>query len=92
MTRTSVHWRMLHHLKGQKAKKSDNPLNRHDVDVHNGEVQNYVTRVLTAERNLLPLVVTESLYIEKQFLGTSMNDRQENGRGGLVRLTAARIS
>ena len=60
--------------------------------MHDGEVQDYMTRVLTAERNHLPLVVTESLYIEKQFLGTSMNDRQENGRGGLVRLTAARIS
>ena len=62
------------------------------MDVHNSEVQTYRTRILTAERKLLPLVVIESLYIEKPFNGKSMNDREENGRGGLVRLTAARIS
>ena len=30
----------------------------------------------------------ESLYIEKQDQGTTMNNKNENGRGGLVCLTA----
>ena len=83
---------MIHHLKGQKLKISGNPLHRHDMEIHNGEVQTYKTRILTSEKNLLPLVVIESLFIEKQFKGKSMNEREENGRGGLVRLSAARIS
>ena len=36
ITRTSVHWRMLNHLKGQNAKQNSNPLHRHDLDVHDG--------------------------------------------------------
>ena len=36
MTCTSVHWRMIHHLKGQKAKYSSKPLYRHDEDIHDG--------------------------------------------------------
>ena len=91
MTRTSAHWRMKNHLQGQKSKIQSNPLHRHDVDVHNGEIQTYKTRILTSEKNLLPLVIIESLYIEKQTIGKSMNEKQENGRGGLVRFTATRI-
>ena len=37
MTCTSVHWRMMHHLKGQKAKYSSNPLYRHDEYIHDGD-------------------------------------------------------
>ena len=83
---------MVNHLKGQKSKNQSNPLHRHDLEIHQGEVQNYTTRILSSERNLLPLSVLEGIYIEKQRMGTTMNERNENGRGGLVRLTATRIT
>ena len=50
----------------------------------------YGTRIITTERNLLPLAVIEALHIEQQYPGSSMNDRNENGRGALVRLIATR--
>ena len=90
MTRTSVHWRMLSHLQGQRSRSTNNPLHRHDEEEHNGEVQKYMTRVLTTERNLLPLAIIEGLYIEQQYPGSSFNDRNEQGRGALVRLIATR--
>ena len=66
MTRISVHWRMIGHLQGQKSRSDSNPLHRHDREIHNGVEQKYVTRILSSERNLLPLCVLEGLYIEKQ--------------------------
>ena len=90
MTRTSVHWRMVSYLQGQKSKSPSNPLYRHDQDCHNGEVQQYVTRVLTSERNLLPLAIIEGLFIEQQYPGSSLNEKNEQGRGALVRLIASR--
>lgn len=54
---------------------------RNDVEIHNGEVQTNWVRILTSERNLLPLEITESLYIEKQSKGASMNDEQEKWKG-----------
>ena len=90
MTRTSAHWRMQSHLQGQRSKSGGNPLYRHDCEKHEGEPQSYKTRILTAERNLLPLAIIEALYIEQQHPGTSFNDRMEGGRGSLVRLIATR--
>ena len=90
MTRTSAHWRMQNHLQGQRSKSGGNPLYRHDCDKHEGEPQLYRARILTAERNLLPLACIEALYIEQQYPGTSFNDRNEGGRGSLVRLIATR--
>ena len=90
MTRTSVHCRMLGHLQGQRSKYTDNPLHGHDIDAHKGELQKYVTRVLATERNLLPLAIIEGLYIENQHPQSSMNGRNEQGRGALVRLIASR--
>ena len=81
---------MLGHLEGQKAKSGSNPLYRHDTEVHNGEPQTYSTRIIRKERTLLPLSLTEALYIEKQSPGTSMNGREEGGRGNIVRLRATR--
>ena len=90
MTRTSVHQRMIGHLKGQKSKSTKNPLFRHDRDVHGGEPQTYTTRILQRERNLLPLCIIEGLFIEKQMAGTTLNDKNEFGRGSIVRLSAVR--
>ena len=81
---------MLGHLQGQRSKYTDNPLHRHDVDANEGEVQQYVTRILATERNLLPLAIIEGLYIEKQYPQSSINCRNEQGRGALVRLIASR--
>ena len=92
MTRTSVHWRMIGHLQGQKSRSDSNPLHRHDREIHNGVEQKYMTRILSSERNLLPLCVLEGLYIEKQIKPYSMNERNKYGRGGIVRLTASRIT
>ena len=90
MTRTSVHYRMVSHLQGQSSKSSKNPLFRHDRDIHGGDKQTYTTRVIHKERNLLPLCISEGLFIEKQKIGTTLNDKNEFGRGAMVRLTAAR--
>ena len=91
MTSTSVHCRMQGHLSGQRAKLKSNPLHRHDQESHGGQEQKYTTRILRRERGLLPLSVIEALYIEKQLEGTSLNEKNENGRGGLVRLRAVRM-
>ena len=90
MTATSVHNRMLGHLAGQKAKSSNCPLWRHDEEAHAGQPQQYTTRVIRKERTLLPLSLTEALYIEKQSPGTTLNSKDERGRGSLVRLVASR--
>ena len=41
-------------------------------------------------RNLLPLSIMEALFIEKQANGTSLNDKNEYGRGKLIRIRATR--
>ena len=81
---------MAAHLKGQKARSSSNPLHRHDQEAHGGDPQEYLARILGRERSLLPLNILESLFIEKQSPGSSINSRMEGGRGGLVRLVAIR--
>ena len=85
MSMTSLHNRMLGHKKGHKYKQTQNPLHRHDSEVHNSQPQEYSFRILSREQKILPLSVIESLYIEAQAQGTSMNER---GRGGLVRISA----
>ena len=64
--------------------------NRYDRDSHGGEHQQYTTRILSKDRSVLPLSILEALYIEKQIPGTSLNERNEFGRGSIVRLSAER--
>ena len=90
MTMTSLHNRMVGHLKGQRYKNSSNPLFRHDRDRHNGTQQTYSTRLIAKEQKILPLAVLESLYIESQIPRTTLSDRNERERGGLVRIQATR--
>ena len=85
MSVTSLHYRMLGHKKGQKYKQSSNPLHRHDREIHNSQPQDYSFRIISREQKILPLSVIESLYIEVQAHGTSLNER---GTGGLVRISA----
>ena len=87
---TSCHNRMRSHAQGHKYKLESNPLFRHDRDVHNGEIQEYTTRVVSKEKSIFPLTMLEGLHIEAQIEGTSLNERNEYGRGKLVRLTATR--
>lgn len=65
---------------------------RHDLEYHEGEHQQYKARILTREKSVFPLSLTEGLYIESQQPGTSMNERNERGRDALVRIIAARTS
>ena len=90
MTSTSAHCRMSGHLAGQRSKSSNNPLYRHDRDCHDGDPQSYTMRILSREKSLLPLSILESLYIEKQVDGTSINKKNEAGRGCFVRMVAIR--
>ena len=90
MTMTSIHCRMVDHLTGQKARRENNPLHRHDLKDHGGSPQSFKTRILGRERRILPLTILEALYIEGQSKGTSFNDINEYGRGQIVRLTASR--
>ena len=90
MTMTSAHCRMVDHLGGQRAKRENNPLDRHDREKHEGEPQNYITRLVGSEQRILPLTILEALYIEAQVPGTTMNDRNEYGRGQIVRISASR--
>ena len=90
MTATSAHCRMKAHLKGQLSKKEVNPLFRHDRDHHGGHKQEYRMRILTREQRILPLSVMEALYIESQSPGTTINEKNEFGRGKLVRIVASR--
>ena len=88
LARTSAPCRMASHLAGQRAKLKSNPLHRHGLEVHNRVPQQYRTRILARERNILPLNILEGLYIERQGPGTSINERNESGRG-IVCLTAS---
>ena len=60
------------------------------MEEHQGEPQLYTARILASEQKQLPLNILEALYIEKQIPGTTMNDKNEAGRGGIVRLRAVR--
>ena len=66
---------------------------KHEEEVHNGVPQVYITRIGHRERSLLHLTIREALEIERQTPGTSMNDRNEHGRGsGIIRIQATSIT
>ena len=90
MTSTTVHNRMLSHIAGQSAKTPGNALHQHDVEVHDGVPQEYSTIVVSKCRDLLSLTMEEAIRIEYQHDNTSMNGKNERGRGAMVRLTARR--
>ena len=90
-TRTTIHARMLGHLRDQRSKSSKSPMHRHDTDKHNGVPQKYVTDIIGRERKLVRLNCLEAIHIEKQPSHLSMNARQEEGRGGIVPISATRV-
>ena len=92
MTRTSVHNRMLSHLKDQKNKKMSSPMYRHDTCKHNGIPQKYSTTIVAAEKKIVKLSCLEGIMIEKVPDSLLLNERNEKGRGGIVRISATRVS
>ena len=90
MTACSLHNRMDSHKNGHLQRKEGNPLYRHDCESHNGETQSYQTEMIQMDRGLLHLSMREAILIEGQSPILTMNDRMENGRGKIVRLTANR--
>ena len=92
MTRTTVHCSMASHLRDRAAKKQSCPLFSHDTDCHNGELIRYTTSILSTEKKIVQLNCTEAITIEKQPQNLLLNERNEGGRGGVVRITATRVS
>ena len=92
MTRTTVHNRMVYHLRDRDSKLSSSSLYRHDQDVHGGEKQTYRTEIIGSEKKIVRLNCLEGINIEKQPSNLLMNGRNERGRGGIVRITATRVS
>ena len=87
---TSVQKSILDHRTGHRRKDAKNPLHRHDIDKHNGQVQQYETSVIQSDRGLLHLIFREAILIEGQKADLRINDKNEQGRGDLIRLTANR--
>ena len=92
LTRTSVHSRMLAHKANHLSKHSSNPMHRHDLDKHNGNIQEYTCQIIGRERKLIRLYNREALEIENLNEKQRINERQEGGRGGMVRITASRVT
>ena len=92
LTRSSLHSRMQSHLAGQRRQQSHNPLFRHDRDHHQGIPQEYETSIVATESKIVKLHCNEALRIEKQDPTYRINERNEGGRGGLVRITASRVA
>ena len=59
---------------------------------HGGIEQKYSTRILSSDKNMLPLCILEELYIEKHDKIYSMNDKKQFGRGGIIQLTTNRVT
>ena len=80
MTRTTLHNRMLSHLKTQQSKCNSSPLFRHDRDSHGGEKQKYVMYKIGSEKKIVRLACLEALEIEKQPGNLLLNERNEHVR------------
>ena len=83
---------MSSHLKDQRLKKESCPLNRHNVRHHNGERQKYETNIVASEKKILKLSCLEAVHIKKHPDRNLMNEKNERGRGGVVRITATKMS
>ena len=92
MTRTSVHNRMKSHLRDQRNKKNSCPLYRHDIRHHNGVKQTYITNIVASEKKIVKLSCLEAVQIEKHPDHLLMNEKNEKGRGVLVRISATRVT
>ena len=91
LIRTSIHARILDHLKGQKRQYTGNLLHGYNVSERNGHHQQYICIPIASEMKIIRLNVNEELHIEKQDRTASLNNKMECRRGGLVRITATRV-
>ena len=60
--------------------------------MHGGEKQVYSTEIIGSEKKIVRLNCLEGINIEQQPNNLLMNGRNEGGRGGIVRITATRVS
>ena len=64
--RSSLHKRMLAHLKDQNAMSNKSPLFRLDMKCHGGVTQTYHRTILATEAKIVRLNCNEALRIKKQ--------------------------
>ena len=83
---------MLSHLRNQKGKKPSSPLHRHDVAKHDSQPQTYTTTIVAVEKKISKLSCLEAIMIEKVPSNLLLNERNEKWRGGVVRISATRVS
>ena len=86
MTGCSMHSRGQAHLKDIASKKKSNALWNHIQTVHGGTIQRFTMRVVSSHMTTLSRYKMEAVTIEHQVKGSSMNQKTEGGRGGLVRI------
>ena len=91
MTACSIHSRLKSHREGHERCDGGNPLHKHDLEAHQGIAQKYQAEFIQSDRGLLHLALREALLIEGQDMTISLNDKMEQGRGKIVRLSANRI-
>ena len=90
MSACSMHSRMLTHRTGHQRGDPKNVLVKHDKEHHNGVKQEYSATTVHREQAILNLMMKEALMIEGQHHRTSMNSKNEKGRGKLIRIQAVR--
>ena len=90
MTVTTVHNRLLKHAEGHQKKLKGNTLFKHDLEIYGGETQTYTAKVIGTEQKLLDLIMREAIMIEGMNDEVKMNNKNEMGRGSLIRMTAVR--
>ena len=89
MTASNAHSRWKKHREDHERKSGGSALHQHDVEKHQGEVQEYYGRIISKEISLLTLGIKEAVLKGHQRPGLAINDRIEMGRrGGLIRISA----
>ena len=86
MTGTSLHARAKAYAQSVRSQTQSNAIAKHTKLCHNGVAQGFTMKPMAAHRTVLSRYKAEGIYIEKQIPLTSLNQKTEGGRGGLVRL------
>ena len=59
---------------------------KHMAEAHRGVDQGFMMKPMSSHRTVLRRYKSEGVLIEKQIEGSSINNKIEGGRGGLIRL------
>ena len=86
MTGTSLHARAKAHTQSVRSGTQSNAIAKHTKTCHNGVAQGFTMKPMAAHRTVLSRYKAEGIYIEKQIPLSSLNNKTEGGRGGLVHL------